>query len=156
MGLKIFLGDVAAATVGELARLKFRRWYERQLVIGHAWMVTGFLCLILLTIGIEMLADNTTTAAPVGIVKDPLDRIIGFVLIVVGAAVCMVSWLRYQRLIAFAEKVAGQAQCPECLKIGCTPADASAPLTGQEMIAKCRFCQHRWPVDLGAQDLPGR
>ena len=29
-----------------ISRLGFARWYERQLIEGHAWFVSGFACMI--------------------------------------------------------------------------------------------------------------
>ena len=29
-----------------ICRLGFARWYERRLIEGHAWFITGFFCMI--------------------------------------------------------------------------------------------------------------
>ena len=39
----------------EIGRRGFRRWYERQLIESHAYLVTAFLSLILLLAGFEAL-----------------------------------------------------------------------------------------------------
>ena len=42
-----------AATIG---RLGFRRWYERQLIEGHAWLVTLILCLVAIGACVETMS----------------------------------------------------------------------------------------------------
>ena len=38
-----------------IGRLGFARWYERRLIEGHAWFITGFICLIAIAACMEEL-----------------------------------------------------------------------------------------------------
>ncbi len=49
----------------DIARLGFRRWYERQLVESHAYLVAAFLALILLLAGFESLERRSFVATTV-------------------------------------------------------------------------------------------
>lgn len=93
-------------TVGEqIRRLGFRRWYERQLIESHAYLVTAFLALILLLAGVEGLslarrsplfyAGLTAGAAAAGVLT-------------------YVGWRRFSVLLRRAELFAGAAACPRC------------------------------------------
>jgi fermentation-respiration switch protein FrsA (DUF1100 family) len=99
----------------------FRRWYERQLIEGHAWLVTGFLSLILTAIAIEVIAFGES---------------IGGMLVLLavgagGAALCLYAWLRFNRQLFLAEHVAEQATCQPYGKLAFVSAshDASAVRT---------------------------
>ena len=71
----------------------FRRWYERQLIECHAWLVSWFLGVIVLVSGVEI-------AGPGG-----GSRIGGVALIVGGLAVTLYSWMRYRLLLEIAERL---------------------------------------------------
>jgi hypothetical protein len=92
-------------TADQIRRLCFRRWYERQLVEGHAYLVAAFLALILLLAGFEGL--------------DLVKRSPGFYLmaLVIAAAagvLTVVGVRRFQVLLARAETFASGATCPGC------------------------------------------
>ena len=68
----------------DIARLGFRRWYERQLVESHAYLVGAFLALILLLAGFEALEHRSL--------------LVTTILVVVAAAAgtfCVVAWRRF-------------------------------------------------------------
>jgi hypothetical protein len=92
----------------DIRRLGFRRWYERQLVESHVYLVTAFLALILLLAGYEALASKLTGAWYSVVI-----------LIAGGAGLLMyVSWKRFNTLLARAELFAESAACPECKSWG--------------------------------------
>ena len=41
-----------------IERHGFRRWYERQLIESHAYLALGFVALILLLSGLELLSET--------------------------------------------------------------------------------------------------
>lgn len=94
------------AGVGEqIKRRGFRRWYERQLIESHAYLVTAFLALILLLSGFE--AMEALRGSPAYYLS-----VIG---IAAAAGVLMwVSWQRFTVLLARAELFAEGAACPRC------------------------------------------
>ena len=128
----------------DIARLGFRRWYERQLVESHAYLVAAFLALILLLAGFEALERRSLYAT--------------MVLIVVAAAAgtfCVVAWRRFVVLLGRAEHFAVQADCPGCKTWGRfdviaeeasrldDPPEAGRP---HWLRVRCRRCSEHWTL----------
>jgi hypothetical protein len=118
----------------------FRRWYERQLVESHAWLVTGFLSLIMCVIAIEVVAFRESVA--------------GFVALMAvggsGAAMCLYAWRRFTHQLGVAEHVASQATCGKCRTYGrlafvSDSRNADAVL-GCSVRVRCRGCGHVWSI----------
>jgi hypothetical protein len=130
----------------EIRRLGFRRWYERQLIYSHAYLVAAFLGLILLLAGYESLDALRGT---------PLY----YAIIVVGAAgagtLMLVAWRRFSVLLARAELFAESAACPQCQawgKFDVIAAERSTeddpPEAGRPhwLRVKCRKCGADWKI----------
>lgn len=128
----------------EIRRRGFRRWYERQLVESHAYLVTAFLSLILLLAGFEAMGElrgsPTYYLAVVGIAG--------------GAGMLMwVAWQRFTVLLARAELFAESAGCPRCKTWGKfevlaaegvgadDPPEAGRP---HWVRVRCRQCSEQW------------
>jgi predicted Zn finger-like uncharacterized protein len=118
----------------------FTRWYERQLYESFAYLVTGFLALIMMAIALEVSHFRESVA--------------GFLMLVAvatgGGGLCVVAWIRFNRLLARAEYFAGQAHCPAC-KVYARFAVVStrfAPDTMDECAlgVRCRKCAHEWTI----------
>lgn len=136
-----------AARIGEeIRRRGFRRWYERQLIESHAYLVTAFLALILLLAGFEAMGELRGSpvyyAAIVGIAA--------------GAGVLMwVAWQRFSVLLARAELFAESAACPRCRAWGKfevlaaeAVADDDPPEAGRPhwLRVRCKRCGEQWRV----------
>ena len=136
-----------AARIGEeIGRRGFRRWYERQLIESHAYLVTAFLALILLLAGFEAMGELRGSpvyyAAIVGIAA--------------GAGVLMwVAWQRFSVLLARAELFAESAACPRCRAWGKfevlaaeAVADDDPPEAGRPhwLRVRCKRCAEQWRV----------
>lgn len=80
----------------------FRRWYERQLIECHAWLVSWFLGLIVLVSGVELAGSGGSS------------RFGGMLLLLGGLAVTLFSWARYRLMLEVAERLGEQAVCPNC------------------------------------------
>ena len=126
-------------TVEGIRKHGFRKWYERQLIEGHAWLVTLLLSVLAMAAGLEALSIRD------GFAEFAFDAAV----VAAGAAVSWISWRRYARAMVLAEHVGHQAVCPGCRQHGfrAEPPGESAPRT--QLIAACRRCGHRWPIDPG-------
>jgi hypothetical protein len=128
-----------ADAVRNLGRLGFRKWYEKQLVESHLWLAACVLCMIMVAIGFELLADK----------KTPGDLLLDSLMIFCGCLGGWFSWRRYATVLFQAEAVGEQANCPACKHYGFR-VETSPPAYAREyqpmLTARCPKCQHRWPV----------
>lgn len=85
-------------------RYGFRRWYERQLIESHAYLALGFVALILLLAGVEMLEGMRGGARYAAIL----------VAASLGGTLLLIAWKRFRVLLARAEHFAEAAACPGC------------------------------------------
>ena len=114
-----------------LARMGFRRWYERLLIESHLWLAGCFVCMIVVASGIELMADRH------GAGKFLLDVL----LILAGVVMAWVSWRRYARTMVAAEAIGGQAVCGHCKHYGFRLVPSGHP---QSATARCPKCAHQW------------
>jgi len=130
----------------DIRRLGFRRWYERQLVESHAYLVGSFLALILLLAGFEGLDLLRRTPAY-------------YAAVLIGAAAAglfmVVGWRRFRVLLERAEVFAAGATCPGCNawgKIDVLAEERShpdePPETGRPhwLRVKCKRCGADWRI----------
>ena len=135
------------AEIAEQIRQRgFRRWYERQLIESHAYLVTAFLALILLLAGFEAL--GALRGSPVYY----------FAIVGVAAGAGVLTWVAWQRfivLLARAELFAESAGCPRCRAWGAfevlaaeTVAADDPPEAGRPhwLRVRCRKCGEQWQV----------
>jgi hypothetical protein len=128
----------------EIRRRGFRRWYERQLIESHAYLVTAFLSLILLLAGFEAMEELRGSPA--------------YYVIVVGVAAAAgtlmwVAWQRFTVLLARAELFAESASCPRCQAWGRFEVLAAEPVSHDDppeagrphwVHVRCRQCSEQW------------
>lgn len=130
----------------DIRRLGFRRWYERQLLESHAYLVTAFLALILLLAGIEGM--ELTRRSPL---------VYGAIVFGTAAAgvLTYIGWRRFNALMARAELFAEGAGCPECKAWGQfdvlaeeRAAADDPPESGRPhwLRVKCRQCGRQWRI----------
>jgi hypothetical protein len=126
--------DQAIATIG------FRKWYERELLSGHAHMV---LCL-LATLGL-MASLEAMRGASAG------ERLLDVLLAAVCAWVGIWSLRRYLALLSRAESIANQATCNACAAYGLLKLDeADAPPSEPyaRLRVRCRKCASTWDIEV--------
>jgi hypothetical protein len=112
-----------------IGRLGFARWYERRLIEGHAWLVSGIVCMIAIAACLEELAARGSIA-----------RLLAYLVVIVAAALVGVYGLvRYQRTLAEAERIGALATCPGC------GAYARFKLISASCV-RCRKCTHVWQL----------
>jgi hypothetical protein len=137
--------------VASLDRIRtdgFRRWYERQLIECHAWLVSWFLGVIVFVSGLELSGAGAAT------------RVSGIALLLAGVLVAVYSWRRYRAMLVTAERLGEQASCPSCSAYGrfkvLSSWPASLPDGGDPSVenagsglwlrAKCRKCGGEWLI----------
>jgi len=110
-----------------IRRLGFARWYERRLIEGHLWFVSGFMCMIAIAACMEELSF-----------KGSLARLLFYALIVAAsAAIGIFGLVRYQTILVEAERLGEHATCGGC------GAYARFRLISQSEV-RCRKCEHEW------------
>ncbi len=118
----------------------YRRWYERQLLQGHGWLILLILAMVAATIGGEV--------ARLG--RDWLASIVDLALIFGCLCVVWIAWRRYVHAMVLAESIARQARCPRCEGYGFRT--ASARIAGEDpdgqggIEVHCIRCPARWTV----------
>ena len=110
-----------------IRRLGFARWYERRLIEGHAWFVSGFICMIAIAACLEELNFRGSIA-----------RLLVYVSVVLAAAAIGIHGLvRYQKILAEAERLGEHATCGGC------GAYARFGLISPSHV-RCRKCGNEW------------
>lgn len=124
---------IAAGTIPHaISKRGFRRWYERELLIGHSNLVL----LIFAALGVMGAMEAFTFE---GSERLPL---VGSVL--AAAVVGVWSMRRYLAILSRAELIANQAVCGECEAYGRLEVEEGRQ---QWMQVRCRGCGHRWSVE---------
>ena len=125
-----------------IARLGFRAWYERQLVEGHVWFVTAFLCAVLIMALIEELNLRGPGPLSPGVLS----------IIVVATLTGAAALRRYIRMLTRAESLAEQCVCPGCASYGVVRVldagrvdDDDQP---QWIRVSCKKCNTEWRLEL--------
>lgn len=128
-----------------IRRIGFQRWYERQLVESHLYLVTAFLCLILVMACLE----GFRFRAP------GLEPLLRLAAMFAGGAIGMASLNRYLRMLRLAWHAAERSVCEKCETYGIlevTGASAGARDEGADTICaptgvRCRRCGHEWTIE---------
>lgn len=130
----------------DISRLGFRRWYERQLVESHVYLVAAFFGLILLLAGYEVLDFAR---------RSPAFYLVVFLVAAAAGAGMVVAWKRFTVLLARAEQFASAAACPSCGEWGkfrVLAAEAESPDDPPEagrphwVRVKCSKCGKDWQL----------
>jgi hypothetical protein len=112
-----------------IAKLGFRRWYERQLIEGHAWFVTCVLSLLAIFAVLEEISF-----------RGPLAKVLGYGALAFLAGVLAIYALQKYRLImAEAERYGEHSTCARC------GAYARFTLLSGATV-QCRKCANRWSL----------
>ncbi len=133
------------SVIDYIERFGFRRWYERQLIESHAYLALGFVALITLLAGYEVLGDMKSGSGYVTIL----------IIAALGGLLMLVAWRRFNVLLARAEHFAEAAGCPACgtwgkfrvLKQEQT-SDDDPPEAGRPrwLRVRCAKCEREWKI----------
>lgn len=121
----------------------FKKWYERELLRGHAHLVAVIVCTLGLMMALEAAMRFRSTA----------DQLIDLVAVLVCAAAGLWALRRYLYLLLRAESIANQADCPRCKVYGrlelaqpAPSASRAAAVPVQQLAVRCRACAHEWHI----------
>lgn len=125
-----------------IAARGFRRWYERELIRGHAHLVLLVLCMLAVLGALEAVRDlgGAGRWASMGLS------------VLVAGAIGVWSLRRYLFLLLRAERVANQAVCPKCGTyarwriVGHDLHDEDESLPSS-LHVRCQPCAHEWRID---------
>jgi hypothetical protein len=110
-----------------IRRLGFTRWYERRLIEGHAWFISGFLCMVAIPACFEELSFRGSAG-----------RLLLYVAVVGAALIIGIYGLvRYRTILVEAEALGEQATCRAC------GAYARFSLISASEV-RCRKCGNEW------------
>ena len=113
--------------VDSIRRLGFARWYERRLIEGHAWFISGFICIAAIAACMEELSFKGSFA-----------RLLLYVIVVMAAgAIGIYGLVRYQKILVEAEQIGEHATCR-----GCGAYARFSLISASEV--RCRKCSHEW------------
>ena len=117
-----------------IRRLGFARWYERRLIEGHAWFISGFICIAAIAACMEELSFRGSFV-----------RLLAYVIVVMAAgAIGIYGLVRYQKILVEAEQIGEHATCGAC------GAYARFSLISASEV-RCRKCSHEWRLIEPAQ-----
>ncbi len=117
-----------------IARVGFRKWYERELLSSHAHMLLSLLALFAMLAALEAYTEATAT-----------EKLVDVALAVVAGVITLWALRRYLYLLMRAEFLANQANCPQC------KAYARFELVAEDRPARqsrvrCRRCEQDWTI----------
>jgi hypothetical protein len=123
-----------------IQKFGFRRWYERQLIECHVYLVTGFLSMIMVFACFEDFSLRAPGFKPI--------LMLG--LITVGLLLCAVSFRRYLSMLLRAQQLAEQSTCERCgsygrLKVMALVPAVESPEEGG-LAVQCRQCGNEWTM----------
>jgi predicted Zn finger-like uncharacterized protein len=117
-----------------IARLGFRKWYERELLSSHAHMVLALLALVAMLGALEAFSGGTAG-----------EKLVDVALALLAGLIALWALRRYLYLLMRAEFLANQANCPQC------KAYARFELVSEDRPARlshvrCRRCAQDWTI----------
>lgn len=131
--------------VAAIRKLGFKRWFERQLIESHVYLVTFLLCLVLAIAVFEQLGSRA----------GGLERALMYAAMIGGGALGMVSLNRYIALLFRALRLAERSTCKNCgayarfsvLDSARSPVgDDADGRYGLWLRVKCKTCGQEWTM----------
>ncbi len=120
---------MTAEPARSIEKLGFKRWYERQLIESHVWLVTSILCGLAICAVLEL----------VGLRLRSLASLVIFALVYLAGMLAWHGLKRYRAIMGQAERLSEQSTCKSCRTY------AAFELTGEQPLrARCRKCGHEW------------
>jgi uncharacterized membrane protein len=114
-----------------IGKLGFRRWYERQLLESHAWLITCFLCALAIAASLEGVSFKRAESMPL------------LVFVFLGGIVCWYALQRYRTIMDEAERLGAHAVCGTCQAYAAFNVLGDYP----KMNVRCRRCGNEWHLN---------
>lgn len=112
-----------------IKRFGFSRWYERQLIEGHAWFVSGVLCLVAIAACFEEVGQRGSALTVAAY------AVLGLAAVAIG----VYAVTRYGQILTQAETIGERATCRSC------GAYARFRLVSPSQV-RCRRCDSEWQL----------
>lgn len=117
-----------------IRQVGFRKWYERQLLSSHGYMILAVLSLVAVVASFEALRGAS-----------PSERQLDVLFVIVSAAIGLWALRRYLFLLLRAEGVASQASCGDCGTYGRFTIVAENHSHNETQV-RCSKCEHLWTI----------
>jgi len=114
----------------------FRKWHERQLLIGHTWLVVTLLAAIAAFATLESFINADRLAA----------RLANLAAFGILGGVTIVALRRFLERLIRAQRASQQARCARCGTWGRLEILPGHP-GARWLRVRCRECGHDWPMD---------
>lgn len=112
----------------------FMKWYERELLLGHGWLVLALLAAVVAFAALELLFDGASAF-------DTLLSAAAFTLSGLATAKLVHRFLAH---IVAAQRAATQARCAQCTSFGRLQVVDHGRMW---LRVRCRKCGHEWRMD---------
>lgn len=119
-----------------IRKLGFRKWHERQLLIGHGWLVVTLFASVTAFATLESLINAASLT----------DRLANLAAFAILGGVTIVALRRFLTHLIRAQRASQQARCTHCDTWGRLDALTEDP-HGKWLRVRCRECGHEWPMD---------
>lgn len=117
-----------------IRRVGFRKWYERELLSSHAYMILAVLSLVAVVASFEAISMATG-----------FQKALNLVFVFISAGIGLWAIRRYLFLLLRAEGVANQASCGDCGAYGRFTVVAEDH-SHHETQVRCSKCEHLWTI----------
>jgi hypothetical protein len=127
-----------------IRKIGFRRWYERQLIESHLYLISGILCLFMSMACLEGFSLR----------MPGWESVLRLLAMMSGAVVCLWTLRRYLMMLGVAEHAAERSVCEKCavykgLELSATAPPSATAVEGvlAPVRVRCRQCQHEWTIE---------
>jgi len=120
---------------GAIGKLGFERWYERELLLCHSWLVACLLCAFALLALLEELSvgdSGWAAAAP------------GLLAAFAAGGIAWYALARYLAMLMRALHISERSTCPHCGTHGKYRLVGATP---HSMTVHCRNCAKEWTIE---------
>jgi polyferredoxin len=129
-----------------IRKIGFRRWYERQLIESHLYLITSFLCMVVVLACFEGFSLRMPA----------WETIMRLLVMMAGGAIGWWTLRRYLAMLNFAQHAAERSVCGKCgaysaIELSGTVTHRTATQdkeeTGPQAVGvRCRKCGNEWVI----------